>query len=303
MEATIAITGLVDWLLETAASGIGRLPFEWAALRSMRVALVAMMLLAPTCAMLGVFVVNMRMAFYSDAIAHTAFAGVAAGIVLIAAGVQQADPRLTLLAVGLGAGVLITHMKRRSELGPDTIVGVAFSAITALGIAVIAYQGTGAGRFKQQFEPYLYGDILVLDSGDLRAALLLAALVLVFLVLAYNRLLLISFNEDLARTRGVATRVYDYLLALLVALVVIAGIRLTGMLLITAMLVIPAAAARNLARNAGQVFWLALIIGFASGVGGLIGSYYVETVPSAATVLIGAVVFAVSVFVPRRLER
>lgn len=288
-----ALTQLWEWLdgVVAALSGaLSHLPFEWTGFEFMRLALLALLLLAPTCAMLGVYVVNFRMAFFSDAIAHSAFAGVAIGFLLSAAGFTWADPRVTLVALGLIVGVLITLARRRTDLSTDTIIGVAFSAVIAIGITVIRLRP----RYTNDFNAYLYGDILTLDQGDVKAALLLAVGVAAFMLWSYNRLLVMGLNLDLARTRGVATRAYDYLFAILVVLVVTTTIRIAGLLLVTAMLVVPAACARNVARSAGQMFWFASGVAVLAALGGLVGSYYVNTATGALVILVGTGLFVVS---------
>ena len=296
--AAFDIISWLDPLIDSLLAGIGALPVEWAEFGFMRRALVALIVLAPACAMAGVYVVNFRMAFFSDAIAHSAFAGVAIGFLLLAAGYSWADPRFTLLAVGLLVGAAITLVRRRTDLGTDTVIGVAFSAVIALGILII----THSRRFTSDFNAYLYGDILFLDRHDVRTAFVLALVVVVFMLLSYNRLLLIAVNPDLARTRGTRTRVYDYLFAGLVVLLVTAGIRSMGILLVTALLIVPAATARNVARSAGQMFWFATAVALSSALVGLIGSYYIETAAGAAVILTGTVLFVIAL-IARIIQR
>ncbi|MGE0479539.1 MAG: metal ABC transporter permease [Phycisphaerae bacterium] len=280
----------VDALLDAAA----RLPFDWAReFEFMRMALVALVLVAPACGMVGVYVVHFRMAFFSDAIAHSAFAGVASGFLLLAAGQAWADPRITLVAVGLLVGVLVTAVRRHSDLSTDTIIGVAFSAVIALGIIIIRLRDTRTSDFNA----YLYGDILVLDRADLAAALVLAVLVVAFMLWSYNRLLLIGLNPDLAYTRGVATRAYDYAFAIVVVLLVTTTIRITGLLLVTALLVVPAATARNLARSAGQMLWLAAAVALLAALLGLACSYYLNSATGASIILAATLLFCGSMVV------
>ncbi|MBL8877582.1 MAG: metal ABC transporter permease [Phycisphaerales bacterium] len=282
------------WLFDAVISGlltaIGALPFEAVEAGFIRRALLTVLLVAPVCGMVGVYVVNFRMAFFSDAISHSAFAGVALGFLAVSAGLAWVDPRLTLVALAIVVGLLITAAKRRTELGTDTIIGVAFAGVMALGIAIIRFDP----RFQRDFASFLYGDVLTVDQADLRIALLLAICVSVFMTIAYNRLLLVGLNLDLARTRGVATRAYDYLFAVLVVLVVTATIRISGLLLVTALLVVPAATARNLARSAGQVLWYAAGAGVLAGVGGLVVSIGYNIAASAAIILIGVALFGLS---------
>ncbi|MBK8914793.1 MAG: metal ABC transporter permease [Phycisphaerales bacterium] len=296
MTGALIALGPLDALLGGAVGVLRELPFDWA--RYMPEALLATLLLAPVCGMVGVFVVNYRLAFFSDAISHSAFTGVAAGLVLVSAGLSWVDPRWTLLALGLVVGVLVTTVKRRTDLGTDTVIGVAFSAAVALGIALV----TANREVQRAFPQYLYGDVLLVDLPSLRVAFIVAAALSLYLLWSFNRLTLIGFNADLARTRGTRVGIYDYSFAVLLVLLVTTAIPLTGMLLVTALLVVPAAAARNLARSCAAMFWIAAAIGLVSGVGGLILAYERNTAAGAAIILLATAIFALSL-IPRMMRR
>lgn len=274
------------------------LPFEWVQPTFMIHALAITALLAPLCAALGVKVVNFRMAFFSDAISHSAFTGVVLGYLLTPfferayPGATRWDlvlPPLTLVLFGLLVGGLITAVRHRTDLSTDTVIGVFFASVIALGIVVIS-----RNNLQGNFERYLYGYIVTATAADVWLTAGLALVVLTFLALSFNRLMLIGLNDSLARSRGIRARAYDYAFSLLLALVVTVSIRTVGLLLVTAMLIVPAAAARNIARSAGGMFWWAAIIGLACGVGGLITSYYAETAPGATMILMASVVFLVT---------
>jgi zinc transport system permease protein len=236
------------------------LPFPWAQPLFMQRALLATLMLTPMCAGMGVLVVSHRMAFFSDAISHSAFTGVALGLLL------GIDPRLSLVLFGLVVGLAITRMKRGSPLSTDTVISVFFSAAVALGVVLISAR-RGLTRNLQSF---LYGDVLAVSDGELLLYLALFVFVALFLAWAYNRLMLIGVNERFAATRGINNAAYEYTFALLLSLVVTMSIRAVGLLLVTALLVVPAATARNLARSAGGMFWFAIIASLLSGIGGLI---------------------------------
>lgn len=278
----------LDALINTLLSAIRALPFEWT--HELAEALLGTILLAPLCGMVGVFVVNYRMAFFSDAISHSAFSGVAAGLLLTSAGLTWIDPRFTLLALGLAVGILITTVKQRTDLGTDTIIGVAFSAVVALGIMLV----TARPQIMKQFSLYLYGDLLLIDVGMLRGVLLLGLATFAYLLWSFNKLTMIGFNGELAETRGTRVRAYDYSFAVLVVLLVTATIPLTGMLLVTALLVVPAATARNMGKTAGQMFWWAAAVGLIAGVGGLSLAYRTNSAAGASIIMIGALLFALS---------
>jgi zinc transport system permease protein len=262
------------------------LPFAWAQPLFMKRALLAALMIGPLCAAIGVLVVNFRMAFYASAISHSAFTGVALGVVL------GVDAQITLILFGLLVGAAVTAVKRGSELSEDTAIGVLFSTSVALGIVVIsAMKG-----LVRNLDPYLYGDILALMDQDVLWISLLFIGVMAYIAIFYNRLIFLAIHEDLAHTRGIRVRRAQYVFSLVLALVVSVSIRTIGILLITALLIIPAAAARNLARSAAGMFWVAMVIaGFAS-VFGLMGSYYWDTATGATMVLGAAAAFLFSLF-------
>ncbi|HQP30073.1 MAG TPA: metal ABC transporter permease [Deltaproteobacteria bacterium] len=236
------------------------LPFDCLQTRFMQQALVGLVLLAPLAAAMGVQVVNFRMAFFSDAISHSAFAGVALGLIV------ALDPQLTMLAFGVLVGLAIAVLQRLSTLSSDTVIGVIFAAVVAFGLAVVS-RDQNVARDIQRF---LYGDILTISDVQILGLLALFAVLTIFQAWGYNRLIYIGLNPTLAKAHRVPVAVYQYLFAALLALVVIFAVWAVGVLLVTALLIVPAAAGRNLARSAGAMFWWALVVAETSAVAGLI---------------------------------
>jgi zinc transport system permease protein len=272
------------FLLPVYAAMERLLPFSFAEPLFMKRAILAMILVAPAAAAVGVPIVHFRMAFFSDAIGHSAFTGVALGLLL---GVH---PLFTTIAFGLFVAYAITAVKGRTGLSSDTVIGVFFSTIIALGITIISAR-KGLIRNLQGF---LYGDLLSVTDAEvlwMGALLLIAG---IYLYVAFNRILLIGTNEGLARTLGVPVRALEISFALVVALVVTTAIRAVGILLVTAMLVIPAAAARNVARGIVPAFWIAVILSMVSGLAGIALSYRLDTATGATVVLVAAAGFAVT---------
>ncbi len=267
-----AVYGLMDRLL----------PFAFAEPQFMKRALLAMLFIAPTAAAVGVPLVHFRMAFFSDAIGHSAFTGVALGVLL---GIH---PVVTMVGFGIFVAWAITLVKGRTELSADTVIGVFFSTVIALGIAVISAQ-KGLTRNLQAF---LYGDLLAVSEAEVVWLALLFLGVGAYLYLALNRLMLLGVHEGFARSRGVPVRALEISFALVVALVVTAAIRAVGILLVTALLVIPAAAARNAARGTAQAFWGAVAVSLVSGLAGIAASYALDTATGATVVLFAAAFFA-----------
>lgn len=262
------------------------LPFESMQMRFMQQALVGLLLLAPMVALMGVQVVNFRMAFFADAISHSAFTGVALGLIL------AISPHWTMPAFGLLVGLTIIASQRRSALSTDTVIGVFFSGVVAFGLAVVS-RDKGIARDIQRF---LYGDILTIGNNDIWAMITLLTILIFFQVYGYNRLLYIGLNPVVAKVHGVRVAVYQYVYAGLLSLVVIFSVWAVGVLLVTAMLIVPAAAARNFARSSGSMVWWALLVSVSSAIIGLLISAqdWARTATGATVILVAFIWFLVS---------
>lgn len=262
------------------------LPFEVMQMHFMQQAMVGLLLLAPMVALMGVQVVNFRMAFFADAISHSAFTGVALGLILCV------SPRWTMPVFGLLVGLTIIASQRRSSLSTDTVIGVFFSGVVAFGLAVVS-RDKGVSRDVQQF---LYGDILTISNNDIWAMIALLSVLIVFQVYGYNRLLYIGLNPVVAKVHGVRVAAYQYIYAGLLSLVVIFSVWAVGVLLVTAMLIVPAAAARNFARSSGAMVWWALLISVSSAMIGLLISAqnWARTATGATVILVAFIWFLVS---------
>jgi zinc transport system permease protein len=269
-------------------------PFEAMRARFMQQALVELALLAPMCAVMGVHVVNFRMAFFSDAISHSAFTGVALGLLL------GADARLTMVGFALAVGLAIMAVSRKSSLSIDTVIGVFFSAVIAFGLAVVSRDRSVARNLQM----FLYGDILTIGNAEIGLTAVLFVALMAFQTAGYNRLLYVGVNPSLASAHKVPTRAIQYLFAALLSLVVIVSVWAVGVFLVTAMLIVPAASARNLARSAAGMFWWALAVGLTSAVAGLLLSAqpWAHTATGATIILCASAWFVISL-VPALLRK
>lgn len=236
------------------------LPFESMQMRFMQQALVGLLLLAPMVALVGVQVINFRMAFFADAISHSAFTGVALGLIL------GISPHWAMPVFGLLVGLAIAASQRRSALSTDTVIGVFFSGVVAFGLAIVSRDKNMA----RDIQRFLYGDILTIGDGDIWAMIALLAVLTFFEIYGYNRMLYVGLNPVVAKVHGVRVAAYQYIYAGLLACVVIFSVWAVGVLLVTAMLIVPAAAARNFARTAGGMVWWALLVSATSAVIGLL---------------------------------
>jgi len=235
------------------------LPWEWAQARFMQQALVGLLILSPMCAAMGVQVVNLRMAFFSDAISHSAFTGIAVGLLL------SLDSRIAMLGIGLLVGVSITALGRHTSLSSDTVIGVFFSGAIAFGLAVVSRDPSVANDFQR----VLYGDILTIGDAEILWMFVFCIILLAFQIIGFNKMLYIGLNPSLAMAHRVSVSKYQYCFAGLLSIVVVFLVWAVGVLLVTAMLIIPAASARHLARSARSMFWIAQVIAMIASVSGL----------------------------------
>ncbi len=287
---------LNDIVISTAEFAARALPFECMDYMFMKLALLALLILAPLAAVTGIQVVNSRMSFFSDAVSHSAFAGVALGTIC-----GIAIP-VSMPLVAVAVALLIMYLKRSGRLSGDTVTGVVFSAVAAFGLAVMARDRSGAAAVQM----FLYGEILTISPEQIAALAVLLLVFILFQLFSFNRLLLLGVNPMLASVHKVRVGLYQYLFAALLALVVIESLHTAGVILVTALLVIPAAAARNLARSTIGMFYWALAVSYISCIGGLlISAQEWANVPAgAAIVLVSAAIFFISTLVaacrPRR---
>ena len=259
----------------------------------MKNALLALLLLTPLLALLGTMAVNKRMAFFSDALGHSALAGVGIGVLL---GVSNIT--LILVVFGILFALLITRVNRTGGASADTTISVFSSA----GIALVLLILSGSGKYSK-YSSILVGDILAITAADIRWLAIALLVGLILWVFTYNRLLLTAVNPQLAQSRGIPVRAMEYGFVILVAVAVMLSIRWVGVLLINALLILPAAAARNIARSAAQHALFSVIISLLSGVVGLCVSIPLGTGVGAAVVLCAAVCYAVTLLIARLLGR
>lgn len=269
---------------------IASLPFEWAPYTFMANALLAVLLMAPVFAMLGCMVVNNRMAFFSEAIGHAALTGIAIGAI---AGIG--DPAWSVIGFGLLLAVAICALRRYSAASTDTIIGLTMAFTVAFGVVLLS-RGGGFSKYSR----YLVGDVLTITPGEILHIVLVLVLVLVCLAVFFNRIFVVSLNRTLAQSRGMRVWMLEAVFMALVALVVTSSISWVGLLVINSLLIIPAAAARNLTHSTPAYLGVATIISIVSGVAGLIASYYWSTATGATIVLFAMAFFIVSLPLRRR---
>ncbi len=257
------------------------LPFEWARHTFMQNALLGIILIAPIFGLLGAMVVNNKMAFFSDAIGHSALTGIAIGVII---GLNDPIISMTIFSVALGLGIIL--VKNKSLTSTDTIIAVFSSTAVALGIVILSRSG-GFNKYST----YLIGDLLSITQADLIRLFVVLLCIVVLWVVMFNKLLLTSLNGTFARSRGIKVQIIEIIFFLIVAVVVTLSIQWVGLLIISSLLILPAAGARNISKNMRQYHINSLLIAFISGISGLILSYYWDTATGSTIVLISAVFF------------
>ena len=263
------------------------LPLEAYQFSFMKNALLAVLLLTPLLGLLGTMAVNHQMAFFSDALGHSALTGIGLGIIL---GLR--NDLVAMLVFGIIWAILICVIKQSGSASADTVISVFSSTSVAAGLLILAR----GGKFAK-YSALLIGDILAVTPGDLLWLLLALIGTLILWALLYNSLLLTSVDHFLARSRGVKTRLVECAFVVMVAVAVMLSIRWVGVMLINALLILPAAAGRNIARSARQHAVWSVLLALFSGLAGLTLSYYLDTSAGASIVLVSALCYADSLAV------
>ena len=261
------------------------LPFEWAqpgTMLFMKNALLGILVLCPLLGLLSCHVVTGNMSFFSDALGHSAFTGIAIGSIC-----GMAFPLGMAVALSVVFALLFTYVRRKSNLSGDTVIGVFSSTAVALGILIATW---GGGSFTK-FNNYLIGDILSVRPAEISILAIVLILVVVVWCLCSNGLFLSVLHPNLAHSRGVKVGAVQALFTVVIAVVVTMALSWVGLLVINSLLVLPGAAARNFAKNLRQYHLFSVLGALVCGILGLMASYYWGCSTGAAVSLLLAVYF------------
>ena len=261
------------------------LPFEMLQWDFMKNALLALLLMAPLFGLMSTMIVTGRMSFFSDALGHSAFTGIAIGAIC-----GMAAPIWAAVLFSVAFALLFSYVRSRSNQAADTLIGVFSSTAVALGIFIATL---GGGSFTK-YNKYLIGDILSVTPGQIGMLALTLVGVLVLWVLFSNRLTLTAIHPQLASSRGIPVGLSQTLFTAAIAVVVTLSISSVGLLILNSLLVLPAASARNIARHLKQYHGFSVLFALIAGIGGLTVSYYLGCSAGAAISLILALIFAIT---------
>ena len=264
------------------------LPFEWAqpgTMLFMKHALLAVLVISPLFGILSTMVVHSRMSFFSDALGHSAFTGMAIGALC-----GFNEPTWAAVIFALVFALLFNLVRRNSALASDTVIGVFSSTAVALGI----FLSTLGSRSFTKFNSLLIGDILSVEPGKIGLLAVILLVVVLLWAVSFNRLMLSAVHPALADSRGVKVFWQETGFSMAIAVVVTLSMTWVGLLVINSLLVLPAAAARNTARNMAQYHLLSVLGAVVCGVAGLMTSYCLGSSAGASITLYLAVWFALS---------
>ena len=274
--------------MELWYSLVSLLPFEWAqpgTMYFMKHALLAVLVISPLFGILSTMVVHSRMSFFSDALGHSAFTGMAIGALC-----GFNEPSWAAVIFAILFALLFNLVRRRSALASDTVIGVFSSTAVALGI----FLSTLGGRSFTKFNNLLIGDILSVEPAKIGLLALILVLVVLLWAGSFNQLVLSAVHPALADSRGIRVFWQETVFSMAIAVVVTLSMTWVGLLVINSLLVLPAASARNVARNMAQYHLISLLGAVVAGVAGLMTSYYIGASAGAAITLYLAVWFLIT---------
>ena len=260
------------------------LPFGMLHWDFMKNALLALLLMAPLFGLLSTMIVTGRMSFFSDALGHSAFTGIAIGCICGLA------PTAVAVAFSVAFALLFSWVRSRSNQASDTLIGVFSSTAVALGIFIATL---GGGSFTK-YNKYLIGDVLSVTPAEIGVLAIVLLCVAVFWVIFGNRLVLVSIHAPLASSRGLKVKTTQTIFTVCIAVVVTLAINWVGLLMLNSLLVLPAASARNMAKNLRQYHGLSVLFALIACLLGLVISYHLGASTGAAISLCLAVIFTVS---------
>ena len=254
---------------------------EWLQYGFMRHAFAAILIITPLFGILGTMIVERKMAFFSDALGHSALTGIAVGVVL---GITDTNVSMMLFAIIFA--LLLNKLGSVGIAANDTLISVFSSCSIAVGLAVLSK----GGNFSQ-YSSLLVGDILSISRREILYLAVIFVVTVLFWLVCFNRLHAASIHRTLAKSRRIPVRLMENLFAVLTALIVMVSIKWVGVLLINALLILPAASSRNLSQNLREYHFFSVLFSMFSGIFGLIVSYFTNVATGPVIVIFASVIY------------
>lgn len=259
-------------------------PFNFMTYDFIKNSFLAIVIISPLFGLLGTMIVNNKMSFFSDALGHSALTGVALGALI---GISDYSIAMIMFAVLFA--LLLNYVRQKSVVSTDTIISVFSSTAIAIGLVILSKYG-GINKYSS----YLVGDILSITIEEILILLATLVFTVIIWLIIFNKLLAISVNPVLAKTKDIKTQVIENIFVVLIAIIVMVTIRWVGILLINSLLILPAASSRNISQNVRQYTLLAIIISLISGILGIILSFVYGLATGPVIVVISAIIYFVT---------
>ena len=256
----------------------------------MRNALLAVLVITPLFGLLGTMIVSRKMAFFSDALGHSALTGIAVGVVM-----GGTDTDLSMLLFAVAFALLLNYISGRRESAADTVISVFSSCSVAVGLAVLSK----GGNFSR-YSSLLVGDILSITGREIGFLAVIFVLTVLFYAFCFNGLHAAGIHRTLAASRHIPVRLLENLFAVFVAVIVTLSIKWVGILIINALLILPAAAGQNLAENMREYHFFAVLFSVFSGVTGLFVSYYTNVAAGPTIVIFAGILYFATYFYAKK---
>ena len=229
-------------------------------------------------------IVNNKMAFFSDALGHSALTGIAIGMLF-----GIANTNISMIIFAIVFSIILNYVKNKTSYGADTIISVFSSIAIALGLAILSSQGNFS-----KYSSYLVGDILGITTQEIIYLAIAFVVVVALWLILFNKIHTISINPSIAKSKGINVALIDNIFVIMISIMVMLSIRWIGILLINSLLILPAAASRNIATNIREYSGIAVLISLISGFGGLALSYYANIVAGPAIVIIAGIFYLIT---------
>lgn len=254
-------------------------------------ALVAGFFIALLCSTLGVFLVLRNLSLIGDGLSHVTFGGVAIGILL------KSTPFFVAIPIVMASAIGIMKLKEKTRLLSDAAIGI----VSSLGIATGIFFSSVAGGFNIDLFSYLFGNILAINWTEVFVSIFLSICLIVLIGLFYHELLFVTFDEDSARVSGVNVKMINTMLYLMTALTVVLAMKAVGILLVTALIILPPVTALQFSRGFKGTIFISSVVGVLSVISGIVLSFFMDFPPGATIVLINFLFFVISLIYKKSL--
>ena len=259
------------------------LPFEWLSTNFMKNAFVAILFTGLLFGLFGSMVVNNKMAFFSEALGHSALTGIALGVIF------SIEDLPAMIIFGIIFAIAIWWIERKKTISTDTIIGVFSSTAIALGIVLLSF----SNEFSS-YSSFLIGDILLVKPVEIFMLSITTVVSIIVWSILFNKMVLSGLNPSLAKSRSIKVDFMKLTFTIILAVIVMISIKWVGLMIINSLLVLPAATARNVSTNLKQYTLFSVLFSIIASIAGLVISYYFETATGATIVLVAAVMFFVT---------